>query len=278
MKQFYIVTNPDKDPKLTITKSVIAYLQDKGCVCACQNEQEHADVTRVPKETECIISLGGDGTMIRAIRELSELELPVIGVNLGTLGYLAEVDKDSLYTMLDRLIEDKYVVDSRMMLTGSIVRNGQVIYKDAAVNDIVLGRACGMNVICFQIYVDGEFLAQYSADGIIISTPTGSTAYNLSAGGPIVEPGASIVVLTPISPHTLNNRSIVLSSKTHITLELTSFRGKTPDNALAAYDGEEGIDLQPGDKIEIDEAEKVIRILKLSNISFLEILRKKLSD
>lgn len=278
MKYFYIVTNPEKDPQLIITKNVIAYLQEKTCVCVCQNEQEHADVALVPKETECIIALGGDGTMIRALRELSDLELPVIGVNLGTLGYLAEVDKDSLFAMLDRLIADEFVIDSRMMLTGSIVRDNQVIYKDAAVNDIVLGRACGMNVICFNIYVNGEFLTQYNADGIIVSTPTGSTAYNLSAGGPIVEPGASIVVLTPISPHTLNNRSIVLSSKSHITLELTAFRGKTPANALVAYDGEEGISLEPGDKIEIDEAEKVIRILKLSNISFLEILRKKLSD
>ena len=193
--------------------------------------------------------------------------LPFLGINLGHLGYLTEGDRSSIPSILERVIADEYIEEERMMLLGSVKRtNGEVVCRDVALNDITITRSRSLRVIKFKLYVNGEFLYLYTADGIVVSTPTGSTAYNLSCGGPVVEPTAKLFLVTPIAPHSLNNRSLILSADDKIELEY-----------ICGYDSDTSVILYPGDRIEIVRAPQVTRILKLSKISFLETLRTKMS-
>lgn len=284
MDRFAIVTNPEKDRGGAAAGRICSYLQSRGKECRILNEEigqgrmdSYTDPQDIPEGTECILVIGGDGTLIRAARDLIDSGIPLIGVNMGTLGYLAEIDLNSLEAGLDQLIRTRPMVEKRMMLKGEIIRNGKVIYTDMALNDIVVGRANSLNVICFSVEVDGELLKKYAADGMVVATPTGSTAYNLSAGGPIVAPAASLILMTPISPHTLVNRSIVLPDTAKITIELTPRKDREL-MAIAGFDGKGEVPLKAGDRIEISRSEKVTKIFKLSKISFLENLREKLSE
>lgn len=242
--------------------------------CPAQ-KYKYTNPSEIPENTQCVIVLGGDGTMIQAARDLVELEIPFIGVNLGTLGYLAEVEIHNVTESLDALIEDRLVVQERMMLTGELVRDGQVVEDNIALNEVVVGRGGALNLIRFSVSVNGRRLNSYAADGVIVATPTGSTAYNLSAGGPILEPDSSMILITPISPHTMINRSIVLADTAEVEIELT----KTGTaGALLAFDGNGSVtELMDGDCLKIWKSDKKTKILTLSKESFLEILRNKMS-
>lgn len=268
MNTFYIVTNTTKDKDKKTTRYIQQYLQHKGCVC---KEQLTDDV-------ECIIVLGGDGTVLRAAMENLGRNIPLIGVNLGTLGYLAEVDKDSIDSALDKLIADKFEVESRMMLTGVPVIAGETKQPMIALNDIVINRKGSLHVIFYKIYVNGHLLNTYHADGLIVATPTGSTAYNLSAGGPIVEPKARLVVLTPVCSHNLmNNKSIILSEEDVLDIVIGDAKEGEEQDAEASFDGRYPVTLRTGDSIRILRSEQVTKIIKLSKVSFLETLHKKMS-
>ncbi|MBR5474251.1 MAG: NAD(+)/NADH kinase, partial [Lachnospiraceae bacterium] len=243
MDRFAIITNPIKDRRGEAAAYILQYLNAHGKEGVILKDEpftsgtdSHTNPELIPDGTECIIAIGGDGTIIRAARDLIDLQIPLIGVNMGTLGYLAEIDMNSLDEGLDQLMETTPMIEQRMMLQGDIIRDGQVIYSDVAMNDIVVGRANSLNVIYFSVEVDGELLKKYAADGMIVATPTGSTAYNLSAGGPIVAPAASMILMTPISPHTMINRSIVLPETAKITIELTP-RKDRESNAIVGFDG-----------------------------------------
>lgn len=177
---------------------------------------------------------------------------------------------------MDSLMADVYTLEPRMMLEGSVYRKEEGNVHDLALNDIVVNRAGALRVIDYEIYVNGEFLNRYSADGIIVSTPTGSTGYSLSAGGPIVSPMASMIVVTPICPHTLTARSIVLSGRDQVTIRLGSGRRAEWEEAFATFDGEVSVPIATGDYVEIRKSEKTADILKISKISFLEVLRNKM--
>ena len=250
--------------------SELADVQD----CTAQ-KYKYTNPSEIPENTQCVIVLGGAGTMIQAARDLVELEIPFIGVNLGTLGYLAEVEIHNVTESLDALIEDRLVVQERMMLTGELVRDGQVVEDNIALNEVVVGRGGALNLIRFSVSVNGRCLNSYAADGVIVATPTGSTAYNLSAGGPILEPDSSMILITPISPHTMINRSIVLADTAEVEIELT----KTGTaGALLAFDGNGSVtELMDGDCLKIRKSDKKTKILTLSKESFLEILRNKMS-
>ena len=165
-----------------------------------------------------------------------------------------------------------------MMLEGKAMRMGKHLMQDLALNDIVIGREGRLRVIDFNIYVNGEFLNAYCADGIIVSTPTGSTGYSLSAGGPIISPEASMILLTPIAPHTLNTRSIVLPEDAVITVEICEGHSGTREGAVVTFDGDTYMSLSCGDQVEISKAARSARLVKINNISFLEVLRKKMSS
>lgn len=293
MKHFFLVPNEDKDPRGEATKKIKEYLESKGCVCqmrkrlaeqiadeGCLTQEQkktykYTDPNQVPENTQCILVLGGDGTLIQAARDLAGLGIPFIGVNLGTLGYLAEVDIQNLEESLDALIADKMVIQKRMMVEGTLIRDGEVIEENLALNEVVLGRGGALNVIRFTVTVNGRFLNSYAADGVILSTPTGSTGYNLSAGGPILEPDASMILMTPISPHSMINRSIVFADTAEVEITLTKTGAA---GALAAFDGNGCVvEVQENDRLRVRKSDKTIKIMTLSKESFLEILRDKMS-
>ena len=202
MKKFLILRNSDKDRRGTFSKKVGDYLTDKGADCTYST-----DAMDIDEDVECVIVLGGDGTMLRAAKKVVERGIPLMGINLGTLGYLAEVDRRDVY------------------------HNDEVIASDVALNDVVIVRQGRLRVVSFMNYVNDEYLNSYNADGIILSTATGSTGYSLSCGGPIVSPESKAILLTPISPHTLVTRSIILMSNDKITVLIG--QGHEPGSAEA---------------------------------------------
>lgn len=276
MRQFYIITNTSKDKELTVTHQIADHLRTRGCICHIQAEQNDKN-GRIPEGVECILVLGGDGTLLRAAREVVELCIPLLGVNLGTLGYLAELDRQMIYPALDCLIKDQYHIERRMMLTGRVYHEGKVIGEDIALNDIVITREGALRVVQYYNYVNDGFLNSYKADGIIISTPTGSTGYSLSAGGPIISPEASLFLMTALAPHTLNTRSIIFPDTDKITVEIGPGRDGKIEHAVATFDGDTRAPMVSGDKIEIVKAQRDTLIVKISDTSFLETLRKKMA-
>jgi NAD+ kinase len=267
MKNFYIYTNQTKDDNGETTQYIRDYIHLKGGVCT----------DTVNDKVEAIIVLGGDGTMLRAAREYVGFHIPFIGVNLGTLGYMTEVDKEDIAPAIDSLMADNYDIESRMMLSGIPVINGASSNPQIALNDIVINRKGALHVINFNIYVNGSLLSSYHADGMIISTPTGSTAYNLSAGGPIVEPRARLIMMTPVCSHTLvNNRTIILAEDDVIDIEIGQYKPGEEQEVNASFDGRCPVQLNEGDKIRIIRSDKATKIIKLSEASFLDTLHKKM--
>lgn len=285
MNKVYIISNSIKDEQLNITNEVIKQLKDKNIITDMKiitSEKKTANdhdcnLYDIDKDTDCIIVIGGDGTFIQAARDLAQMNIPLVGINLGHLGYLAEIETDNIVEAIEKLASDNYHTESRMMLRGDIIRNGKVIFNDIALNDIVLGRFGNLRVIDFKIYVNDEFLNLYSADGIIVSTPTGSTAYNLSAGGPILEPSANIIVITAICSHTLGARSIVLSADSVIDIEICKNRHFDDNDKKAYFDGNSSFILDEGDIIRIKKSELTTNIIRLDKKSFVEVLHKKMN-
>lgn len=286
MEKFYIITNSIKDPSFEMAKFVQRYLTERGRSCIIQEQTRaeagrpyrYTDAAQIPRDVECVLVVGGDGTLLQACRDLGEKDIPLLGINMGTLGYLAEIERQNVQPALDKLIADEYVLERRMMLEGTVRRKSKRLMEDMALNDIVIGRDGKLRIIDFNIYVNGEFLNSYSADGIIISTPTGSTGYSLSAGGPIVSPEASLILLSPIAPHTLNTRSIILPDDVEITVEVKEGHRRSLEGAVATFDGDTCVSLGCGDLVTIRRAARCARLVKINNISFLEVLRKKMSS
>ena len=283
---FYIITNHVKDPELEKTNLIKNYLEEKGKICYVQDSggqeedrrYKYTDASRIPADVECVLVLGGDGTLLQASRDLVDTGIPLLGINMGTLGYLAEIEHQGIREALDKLIAGDFTTEKRMMIAGSVYQNGKKLMEDLALNDIVIGRRGRLRVVDFNIYVDDVFLCSYRADGIIISTPTGSTGYSLSAGGPIVSPDASLMLLTAIAPHTLNSRTIVLPDDVKISVELGSSNLLDNEGAEVTFDGDTSMKLNVGSSIEVTKSEKSIRLIKINNTSFVQILRRKMNQ
>ena len=278
MKYFYIVANYEKEYARETEKQIVSFLKERGAVCRTQSEGADSAGSRrtaradVPKETQCLITIGGDGTLIRAARDLAGMNIPILGVNRGHLGYLNQVNRDdALEPVLSMLLEDRHQVEERMMLSGEARRGSQVLMKDVALNEIALSRKSVLKALRFQVYVNGEYLSRYSADGIILSTPTGSTAYNMSAGGPLVAPGARMMIMTPICSHELNARSIVLEPEDEVRIEVYG------DGQVAAFDGDTFVELGEGDQLVIRRSAIVTPMIRLKQISFMQNLSNHMS-
>lgn len=282
MKHFLTITNIQKDEKKSFTKEVKDYIEQKGGTCLCyyssgnKERVEQIDPKQIPEGVECILVLGGDGTLIRAARDLYHWNIPMLGVNLGTLGYLCEVERSNIRAAIDEIMQEHYMIERRMMLEGYCVIDGKEQKSRAAFNDIIIHRGTNPSVKTLIIRVNGEYLNTYVGDGIIVATPSGSTAYNMSAGGPIVDPKAKLLLVTPINSHSLNAKSIVLSADDEIEIEISARNRETDDSAEVSFDGDYPSNLGFGDKIVIKKAEQATNILKLSKLSFLEILSKKM--
>lgn len=271
MNHFLIVTNKQKDKTLACTNRIRGYLERHGKKCYVRTgDTSELDI---PAGTECVIVLGGDGTLLRAARTAADAGVPLIGVNLGTLGYLAEVNSDNLEEALEQLMRDDFKREKRMMLSGRVMRGKE---KNYALNDIAITRKGSLQIIVFHIYVNGQLLYTCHADGILVATPTGSTGYNLSAGGPIVEPHAELILLTPVCPHSMNARTIVLSAGDEVVIEIGENKKGAAQDVEACFDGSVKIAMHTGDKMEIRRAEKITEMLKLSQDSFVEVLHRKM--
>ena len=277
MERFYLITNRAKDPDLTVTDQIRQYLEERGKTCLlCDNSEKgekyhYTDPAKVPSDIDGILVLGGDGTLLQAAGDVVDLQIPLLGINLGTLGYLAEIDRDTLYPALDHLMADEYTIEHRMMLCGSIYRDGKLIAEDTALNDITITREGNLRVVRFDNYVNGEFLNSYSADGIIVATPTGSTAYSMSVNGPIIIPQSNNIVLSPVAPHSLNVRPLVIPDTYKITLGVES-RNKY---FLISLDGRSEI-FPTGIQLTVSKADYTTKVIKRYNHTFYQTLREKL--
>lgn len=283
MKHFLIYTNGNKDHGLEVTNRIREYLEAKGQQVSVMlksqdgTEKASGNAAEITPEVDCMIVLGGDGTVLQAVRELRRRHVPIIGVNLGTLGYMTEIEPANTEEALDRLIQGDYEQESRMMLNGRIFSPDGVQEEGWALNDIVISRRGALQIIRFNIYVNGQFLNSYQADGMIVTTPTGSTGYNLSAGGPIIEPRARLIMLTPICPHTLNRTSIILSPEDVVEIEIPEGREGKPQMVDANFDGSHKVEMQTGSRIRIMQSKDFTEFIQLNQVSFLEVLHKKMS-
>lgn len=282
MNKICIITNKNKDHNFEITNKVIDYIKKNNRECIlleCHNEKDrdlYTDVNAIPQDTDCIIVLGGDGTILQAAHDIASRDIPIFGINLGTLGFLAEVETHNIYQALDNLFNGQFTLESRMMLEGRIIRDGKKLYEGSVLNEIVVARSGFSRVISLSICVNNELVYRYRGDGVLLSTPTGSTGYNLSAGGPVLRPNSKMIVLTPICPHSLNTRSIVLSGSDKVTVKVEKSK-KTQDNeAITTFDGKESIILHADDIIEINKSGLETKIIKFYKNDFFETLRTKI--
>ncbi len=273
MERFFVVTNDGKDRDGQVTGKVKKLLESRGksCILCKKDEQKNIVPESIPEDMDCAVVIGGDGSLIEVARLLKQ-KIPLLGINMGTLGYLAEVEVDRVEEAFDQILAGSYMTENRMMLEGDF-DDGT---KDVALNDIVLSRKGALRIIHFNLYVNGALLNSYEADGIILSTPTGSTAYNLSAGGPIVEPTAELIVVTPICSHALNTSSIVLSAEDEIRIEIGEGRHGRSEEVCISFDGTNTKELGTGQTILVRRSGMSTTLMKLSEISFLEILSRKM--
>lgn len=219
------------------------------------------------ENADIIFSIGGDGTFIKTSKLSNK---PLIGINTGILGYLTEIEPKNIEKTIKSILDGNYYIEKRMMLEGEIIKEtGEVIKIPPALNEIAISKNV-LGIVRFDLLINDKLINSYTADGILVCTPTGSTAYNLSCGGPIVDPTADIITLTPIAPHSVINRSIVLSDDSIVEIEITEIRDNTTSYAL--YDGKE-IEIFSGDTVKIKKSEKITKIIKLEDRSFVDMIR-----
>lgn len=277
MKRFCIITNQDKDSELVITREAERYLREFGCESfrAGQNCESmgngYTDAGQISESTDCAIVLGGDGTLLHAARDLAVRGIPILGVNLGTLGFLTETEPSELREAIRRLCQDEYVIEEHSMLKAEV--GGSVTH---VLNDAVISRSGFSRLIRLQLYINELPLQLYTGDGLLVSTPTGSTAYNLSAGGPVVAPGVDMFVITPICPHSLSERSLVISSADRLEIEVVRSRKTQEDEAIATMDGQYFRHLRVGDRIALSKSELSAKLVRFENNRFYKALQTKL--
>ncbi|MFT4146612.1 MAG: NAD(+)/NADH kinase [Mobilitalea sp.] len=286
MDRFLIITNKEKDIDLSVTNKIVAYIQKAGHTAFLSSLSDIQSVVKkehLPINLHCAIVLGGDGTIIKASNDLMVYEIPILGVNLGTLGFLAEIEEHNVYEALDRLFNDDYRIENRMMMEGEAIQYAigqkeQCCSTDYVLNDVVITRKGFSRIINLGIYVNDELVDNFLGDGVIISTPTGSTAYNLSAGGPIVMPRTQVMVITPICPHSLSPRSVVVSAEDTIKIIVGKSKKTQEAEAIATFDGNKVIDLGTEDCVIIKKAKYNTKLIKLNCTGIYEILRSKLGN
>ena len=277
MNNFLIIANKQKDINLEITEQIKHHITRMGAVCNVY-DQYNRNVTSIdiPEGTQCILVIGGDGTILAAARMLVGNTIPLLGINLGTLGFLADVNLADLSKTLDLLLKDQYQVENRIMLTAEVYKQGEKAATYIALNDFNINRCGASRVIGLKVGINGSTIDCYRADGVIVCTPTGSTGYNLSAGGPIINPTCKNFVITPICPHSLTARSIVLAKEDVVTVEVEQIRSNIKEEAIISFAGREGLSIVPGDQVKIYKSQEVTPFIKATEVSFVQILKEKL--
>ena len=284
MKKFALLTNYSKDKRLVYTRMIKTYITENGGSYWIpryisepdKDGDQRYDFSDMPEDIECVLVLGGDGTLLQAARELLQRHIPLLGINLGTLGFLTSAEKSELPKCLDSVLDDSCSIDERMMLEGVAYHGSEKIQMNIALNDVIIARAGFSRLVELKIYVNGELLSIYNADGIIVSTPTGSTGYSLSAGGPIIFPQTDVIVITPICPQSLQARSLVVSGEDRIMIEIGRRRKTQKEEAMVTFDGRSAQELETGDRIEIYKAQETTQLIRLKGRSFYQVLQNKI--
>ena len=283
MKKVILCPNPYRDSELRVckeAKKLLDALHFQTVVCLpFQREGYGAElglrITPLHQEirsADLLIAFGGDGTILHLARTVALHSVPVLGVNLGSLGFMSELEVDELDRLRD-LADWSFDVESRMMLDVSVLREGRQVYNNIALNDAALTKGAVARVVDLEVYGDKVMIANFSADGVIVSTPTGSTAYSMSAGGPIVEPTAENMIVTPICPHALSARSIVLGRERTVSIKMGKQSRKT---AYLSVDGGKAFRLGSGDVVELKMSSSKTRLVRVTGRSFYDILSQKL--
>jgi NAD+ kinase len=275
-----IVAKPDAARAQGVILQLLPWLTSRGHSVVLEKETadlapsavtDAAGRAELPGLVDLLIILGGDGTLLSMARAVGDLGVPLLGVNLGGLGFLTATTLDEMFPALEAYLAGHMAIEERMLLAARIVRNGQPLGEYAALNDIVITKSAMSRIIDLSVSVEGRYATAYRADGLIISTPTGSTAYSLSAGGPILFPTMDAVVLTPICSHTLTNRPIVVPGTDRIEVTLLA-----DQEVMATMDGQVGVGLREGDTVEIRKATSRIRLVRFPQKDFFSVLRTKL--
>jgi len=275
-----IVAKPDAARAQGVILQLLPWLTGRGHSVVLEKETadlvpsavtDAASRAELPGQVDLLIILGGDGTLLSMARAVGDLGVPLLGVNLGGLGFLTATTLDEMFPALETYLEGRMAIEERMLLSARVVRNGQTVCEHAALNDVVITKSAMSRIIDLSVSVDGRHATAYRADGLIISTPTGSTAYSLSAGGPILFPTMDAVVLTPICSHTLTNRPIVVPGTDRIEVTLLA-----DQEVMATMDGQVGVGLREGDTVEVCKAAARIRLVRFPQKDFFSVLRTKL--
>ncbi len=263
----------------TITQ-LVDYLATKSCNILLDKSAEslvegysYVDRSTLAQQSDLAIVIGGDGTFLSAVRSLADQNTPVLGINLGRLGFLVDISPDDMIETLEQIMQGQYVDECRFLLQAEVVRDGHVIAESDAFNDVVVHIRDVARMIEFQTYVNGRFVNFQRADGLVVSTPTGSTAYALSSGGPLLHATLDAMVLVPICPHTLTNRPLVINGDSKVEIVIGESKQTT---SQVTFDGQTAFDVKPGDRIKISKKNSKIHLIHPSNYDYYEILRKKL--
>lgn len=269
---FYIISGGKKEQNFETSEEIKRYLEKHG---KCARIEKMFATVGQEDWADMVIVLGGDGSMIQAAKHFAGRGIPILGVNFGTLGFLTEVERPKIKKALDSILAGRYEVEKRMALTGRL--QGDDSEARLAVNEFIIGKQDFGHMITTRVYVDNELMDTYVADAILVSTPTGSTAYNLSAAGPVLAPGMEAMIITPVCPHSLNKRSLVVSAETRLRIEVGQTKEQYHDEAAVRGDGKMLWTVSTGDIIWIEKAVTTFDMVSLGDVSFFEKMRSKLN-
>ncbi len=278
-KSVGIIFKHDFQPAKKECKRLRDWFTQRGITVYTEEMASRAHVTQwleedtsIPDTVDLVVVLGGDGTLLGAARKVGRYGLPILGVNLGGLGFLTEIPLEMLYKDIEKVITGQVTVEPRLMLQASVLRNGEEKCRFSVLNDVVINKGALARIIDLRVSIDGHFLTTFRSDGLIISTPTGSTSYNLSAGGPILYPDLEALILTPICPFTLTQRPIIVPDTSVIEVQM----GKHNEEVILTFDGQVGFDLMAHDRVIISKSEKKLKLIKSPDQDYYDILRTKL--
>lgn len=278
MKKIGIICKPGRKEPQEILKELLPLLRQKGCETFVDADAAAAlsisgfSRDEIASFVDLVLVLGGDGTMLNVSRLVAEKGIPILGINLGSLGFITEVNRDEIFNAVDKMLNDGFEIEERLMLSAAIHRNGKKITEYIVLNDIVINKGALARIIDLETNINNNYVTTFKADGLIISTPTGSTAYSLSAGGPILYPTLESIVLTPICSHTLTNRPIVLPDNSKIEIIIKSLS----EDVFLTLDGQVGFPLRMDDVIEISKARYKAKLLLPIGHDYFKVLRTKL--
>ncbi len=281
MENIAIIVNTQKKEYVKYIDKVIAKLKDRVNIFLSDECDINDDsVKMMPYQelfrvADCVLVMGGDGTIIRASSGCVKNNIPILGINIGRIGFMADIEPESIDAAIDALLNGEYRTEKRIMIKAQIKKNGKIVSVSHSLNDIVISKSLGSKLIGVNLYTDNELVNRYIADGIIIATPTGSTGYSISAGGPVVDPSMDLYVATPICAHMLSVRSAILSTDKDIKIELDKEYGE--NKAVVSADGELKEEIINGDEVIISRSEYELKLIKIGEQSFYDTLLKKLS-